>query len=63
MELVNEYFQHEYRHYGQGLGELEEQIKGKECLKTFLAVLFGDTLGLTEPKNLLPAIERYLIHI
>ena len=62
MELVNEYVQHEYRNYGQGLGE-GDQIKGKECLKTFLAVLFGDTLGLTKLKNLLPAIERYLIHI
>ena len=36
-------------------------VKGKQALKTVLAILFGNTLALTKPKVLTAAVNRYFI--
>ena len=47
----------EFRKRGKDIDENEE-VKGKEGLKNVLALLYGQTLGLTQPKALAPAMEN-----
>ena len=61
MSLVTDFVNHEFRERGSGLSdETVCDVRGRDSLKNFLAIIYGDTLGLTEPKALIPAIERYL---
>ena len=57
LSLVTSFVNHEFRKRGETL-EGSDSVKGKEALKNVLAIVYGDTLGLTEPKNLTPAFER-----
>ena len=60
MSLVTEFVNHELRERGSGLSDESIcELRGRDSLKKFLALIYGDTLGLTEPKALIPAFERY----
>ena len=37
--------------------EGSDTVKEKEALKNVLAIIYEDTLGLTEPKDLTPAFK------
>ena len=62
MSLVTEFVNHEFRERGSGLSDESVcDVRGRDSLKNFLVIIYGDMLGLTEPKAPIPAIERYLL--
>ena len=58
MDIVTSFVNMEFRKRGKNTDENEE-VKGKDGLKNVLALLYGQTLGLTQPKALAPAIENF----
>ena len=57
LDIVTSFVNMEFRKRGKNTDENEE-VKGKDGLKNVLALLYGQTLGLTQPKALAPAIEN-----
>ena len=57
MDIVTSFVNMEFRKRGKNTDENEE-VKGKDGLKNVLALLYGQTMGLTQPKALAPAIEN-----